>query len=240
MSKRKTVRLRNTDINKALLQAERYAQNLLAESEEKYKPFEEAIDVMKQFLNKNGTVSKSKTRSKKAKVMLNEAAAEALAIGSSAKKRKQNQYNLAVTGAAEGLQKKIFGGNASKSQTAAALLVDRANAIKAKKKLADRTKDKMKWHVPSDVIITLTDAGFTIDEAMDVINHLENDINNSTPSELQHFSSEDDISVFVDNVVNLRELYPNMSVSDAIEISDYMTDYGFDDYENIASDWGYE
>ena len=89
--KKNTVKIKTASVNKAISAMKDYTANVASGAELNYDPFNEALSELKQFLNKDGTVSKSKTRSKKAKAALNEAAANVLDIGSSKRKRKRNK-----------------------------------------------------------------------------------------------------------------------------------------------------
>ena len=68
---------------------------------------------------------------------------------------------------------------------------------------------------------------------------MNKEINRKVPEGQKKFIKEDEASMFVSHVSNLRELFPEMTADDAIAIADRMTEYGFDNYEYEAAQWGY-
>lgn len=224
--KKNTVKLKTASINKAVSAMKDYTANVASGAELNYDPFNEALAEMKQFLNKDGSVSKRKTRSKKAKAALNEAAAKILDLGSSKRKRQRNKKNYQTAQAAEVLAQKKFSGDMSQASTAAQVFYS-------------KTWDKLSKNINSDFIITLSESGFNMNEIFDIASYMNKEINKKVPDSQKQFLTEDEASMFVSHVSNLRELFPEMSASDAIEIANHMTDYGFDNYEYEAAQWGY-
>lgn len=224
--KKNTVKIKTASVNKAVAAMKQYTENVAAGAELDFDPFNEALAEMKQFLNKDGTVSKRKTRSKKAKAALNEAAAKVLDIGSSKRKRQRNKRNYQTAQAADVLAQKKFRGDMSAASTAAQVFYS-------------RTWDKLSKNINSDFIITLSESGFNINEIFDIARYMNKEINSKVPEAQKKFVKEDDASLFVSHVSNLRELFPEMSADDAIAIADRMTEYGFDNYEYEAAQWGY-
>ncbi|MBO7260766.1 MAG: hypothetical protein J6U97_04675 [Bacteroidaceae bacterium] len=224
--KKNTVKIKTASVNKALSAMKEYTANVASGAELNYDPFNEALSELKQFLNKDGTVSKSKTRSKKAKAALNEAAANVLDLGSSKRKRKRNKKNYQIGQAADVLSQKKFSGDMSAASTAAQVFYS-------------KTWDKISKNINSDFIITLSEAGFNMNQIFDIAKYMNKEIEKKRPEELKKFVSEDEASLFVSHVANLHELFPEMTADDAIAIADRMTEYGFDNYEYEASQWGY-
>lgn len=226
MAKKNTVKLKTASINKAVSAMKDYTANVASGSELNYDPFNDALAEMKQFLNKNGSVSKRKTRSKKARAALNEAAAKVLDIGSSKRKRQRNRKNYQTAQAAEVLAQKKFKGDMSQASTAAQVFYS-------------KTWDKLSKNINSDFIITLSESGFNMNEIFDIASYMNKEINKKVPDSQKQFLTEDEASMFVSHVSNLHEMFPEMSSSDAIEIASRMTEYGFDNYEYEAAQWGY-
>lgn len=224
--KKNTVKIKTASVNKAISAMKDYTANVASGAELNYDPFNEALSELKQFLNKDGTVSKSKTRSKKAKAALNEAAANVLDIGSSKRKRKRNKKNYQIGQAADVLSQKKFKGDMSAASTAAQVFYS-------------KTWDKVSKNINSDFIITLSEAGFNMNQIFDIAKYMNKEIEKKGPAELKKFVSEDEASMFVSHVANLHELFPEMTADDAIAIADRMTEYGFDNYEYEAAQWGY-
>lgn len=226
MAKKNTVKLKTASINKAVSAMKDYTANVASGSELNYDPFNEALAEMKQFLNKDGSVSKRKTRSKKARAALNEAAAKVLDIGSSKRKRQRNKKNYQTAQAAEVLAQKKFKGDMSQASTAAQVFYS-------------KTWDKLSKNINSDFIITLSESGFNMNEIFDIASYMNKEINRKVPDHKKKFLKEDEASLFVSHVANLHELFPEMSADDAIAIADEMVYYGFDNYEHEAGLWGY-
>ena len=224
--KKNTVKIKTASVAKAVAAMKDYTANVAAGSELNFDPFNEALAEMKQFLNKDGSVSKRKTRSKKAKAALNEAAAKVLDIGSSKRKRQRNKKNYQTAQAADVLAQKKFKGDMSAASTAAQVFYS-------------RTWDKLSKNINSDFIITLSESGFNINEIFDIARYMNKEINSKVPEAQKKFIDEDEASLFVSHVSNLRELFPEMTADDAIAIADRMTEYGFDNYEYEAAQWGY-
>lgn len=226
MAKKKTVKIRTASVNKAVSAMKEYTANVASGAELNFDPFNEALAEMKQFLNKDGSVSKRKTRSKKAKAALNEAAAKVLEVGSSKRKRKKNKKNYQIGQAQKALAKKKFHGDMSSAGTAAQVFYS-------------KTWDKLNKNINSDFIITLSESGFNINEIFDIAKYMNKEIGRKTPAAQKKFVKEDDASLFVSHVANLHELFPEMTADDAIAIAQRMTDYGFNNYEYEAAQWGY-
>lgn len=221
--KKSAVKLRKTDVNKALDQLRKYDRNIESGKESRYKPFAEAGDEIKKFLNKDGSVSKTKTRTKKAKQELQNAVNKVLKLGPTIKERERNRFNYYAAGAASQMKQKVavFKGNETKARQAAEIF-------------AHRTWDVLKKRLNSDIIITLSDSGFESSQIWDVLDYIVDELDKDVPDNKKRFKSEDDISVFVDHMANLHTLYPEMDEAEAVQIAAYMTDYRFNDYENIV------
>lgn len=226
MAKKNTVKIKTASVGKAVAAMKEYTANVASGSELNYDPFNDAFAEMKQFLNKDGSVSKRKTRSKKAKAALNEAAAKVLEVGSSKRKRQRNKKNYQTAQAADVLSQKKFNGDMSAASTAAQVFYS-------------HTWDKLSKNINSDFIITLSESGFNINEIFDIARFMNKEINRKVPEGQRKFIKEDEASMFVSHVSNLRELFPEMTADDAIAIADRMTEYGFDNYEYVAAQWGY-
>lgn len=226
MAKKNTVKIKTASVGKAVSAMKDYTANVASGSELNFDPFNEALAEMKQFLNKDGSVSKRKTRSKKAKAALNEAAAKVLVLGSSKRKRQRNKRNYQTAQAADVLAQKKFRGDMSAASTAAQIFYS-------------KTWDKLNKNINSDFIITLSESGFNINEIFDIAKYMKKEMTRKVPEQQRKFLTEDEASLFVSHVANLRELFPEMTADDAIAIAQRMTDYGFNNYEYEAAQWGY-
>ena len=221
-----TVKIKKASVNKALAAAAEYSRNIAAKTEGTYDEFNEAVEAMKPYLNKDGSVSKTKTRSKKAKAALNAAAAHVLEVGSSKRKRQRNKKNKQTAQAAKVLQDKFKGkGAKDKGSTAARIFFD-------------KTWDKLKKNINSDVVITLSDAGFNVNQILDITKYLKREIVGRTPKELKKFVKEDEAALFVDHVANLHELYPQLTIEETVQIAQQMTDLKLNNYKGVVEEWG--
>lgn len=226
MAKKKSggVKIQKTAASKALKAAKTYEHNLQKGTEKKYSDADKALSDIKKYLNKDGSISKTKTRTKKAKTAFNAAVKKFNELAGSKKKRQQNLYNKNVAGAAAGLQKQGHFTKGSESE----------KAKQAAEIFARRTMPLFKQFSASDAVLELTDAGFNIDEIDDILQYLDAQLNMSVPPELQTFLSDDDITVFLDHLVNLEDTLQvngeSMDIADLINIADHMTQYGLDDY----------
>lgn len=226
MARKSTVKIKTASVNKALAAAAEYSQNIAAKTEGVYEAFNEAVEAMKPFLNKDGSVSKRKTRSKKAKEALNAAAAHVLEVGSSKRKRQRNKKNYQTAQAAQVLQDKFKGkGSKGKGSTAANVFFS-------------KTWDKISKNINSDVVIVLSDAGFNVNQILDITTYLKKQIIGRTPKDLKKYVKEDEASLFIDHVSNLHTLYPQMTLDEITQIAETMVEFKLDNYEGVVEEWG--
>lgn len=228
MAKKKdTVKIQKTAAKKALQAAKTYEKNVQKGTEKKYSDADKALDDIKKYLNKDGSISKSKTRSKKSKAAFNAAVNKFNSIAGSKKARQTNLHNKNVAEAAASLQKQGKfnkpGSGSEKAEQAAEIFMR-------------NTLPLFKQFSASDAVLELTDSGFNIEEIDDILEYLDTQLNTSIPEELQSFRSDDDITVFLDNLTGLMDTLnengDSRDVSDLINIADHMTQYGLDDFED--------
>lgn len=225
------IKIKKSAADKALRSAKTYEKNVQKGTEKKYSEADKALDDIKKFLNKNGTISKTKTKSKKAKAAFNEAVAKYNSIAASKKLRQKNLYERNVSGAAESLKKQgHFSGAGSEEK-----------ARRAAEIFQRKTKPAFKQFSWSEAVLILTDSGFDEAGIDDIMDYLSSQLNFDTPDEMQVFRSDDDITVFLDHVANLRSEAEDMgceySTSEYILMANRMLEYGFDDYESTLEDW---
>lgn len=230
MAKKKNIRVSKTEAGKALKSINTYLKNLQKGTEKHYSEADNAIDVISKYLNKDGSISKTKTRSRKAKEALNAAVSAYNELSGSKSKRQTNRYNQTVKETADKIQKQNFfhkGGGAFgglKSETAARVFMN-------------YTLPKFKEAKTSEMVLALVDSGYSEGDIYDILSYLDKEINMSTPDDLSAFTSEDDITVFIDHMVNLHDMNPDIPTDDVIMMAEQMTNYDLDDYENIINDW---
>jgi len=212
----KQTRIMKTAVNRALQSIKTYEKNVAKGSESHRKSADAAIDTIKQFLNKDGTISKSKTRSAKAKSALNEAVASYLETNRTKKTRQ--------TAAAAEKQQAI-----SDTLKKRGHLSDEEKARQAAEALARNTKDRLKKYGGSPVIVGLSETGYNADDIDDILNYIDAQIENDIPDELAQFHDEDDVSVFISYTQNLRNYDPTMSGADAVLLAEYMQSEGEED-----------
>lgn len=226
----KQIKVQKTEVNKALKSIQTYLKNLARETEKNYSEADKAIDTIQKYLNKDGTISKTKTRSKKAKQALNAAANTYNDLAGSKAKRQQNRYNQTVKDTADKIQKQNFfhkgGGSFGglKSETAARIFMN-------------NTMPKFKEAKTSEMVLALIDSGYSEGDIYDILNYLDKEINMSTPDELSAFTSEDDVTVFIDHMVNIHDMNPDIPTDDVIMMAEQMVNYGLDDYDSVIEEW---
>lgn len=232
MAKSRQVKVSKTEVSKAQKSIKTYQKNLQKGTEKHYSEADKAIDTIQKYLNKDGSISKSKTRTKKAKEALNAAVNDYNRLAGTKTKRSTNRYNQTVKETADKIQKQdffhkssgggVFGG--LKSETAARIFMD-------------NTLPKFKQFSTSEAVLALIDSGFSEGDIYDILDYLNTDLNMSTPDELSKFASDDDVTVFIDHIVNLHDTDPDIPADDIIMMAQQMTDYGLDDYDSVINDW---
>ena len=138
-----------------------------------------------------------------------------------AKARQKN--NKAIAEASETLQKTLgLSGGAGKA---------------AAEVFINHTKGLLKVIRDSEVILALAQAGFTSNAINEILSYIKYQMEASVPDEMRKFVSEDDISLFISNMENIKELYPEMNTGDIITVADRMQTYGFDNVEEAVEDY---
>lgn len=204
----------------ALKITEKYRENLEKGTESRNEELDNLLSQLSEYQNKSGTVSKSKTRSKKAQ----KAVRDLLKNINQFKTAKSRQAkNKAVAEAASTLEKTLgLSGPAGKA---------------AAEVFVSHTKGLLKVIRDSEVILALAQAGFGSKAIEETLAYIKYQMESSVPDEMRKFVSEDDISVFISNMENIKELYPDMNVSDIITVADRMQTYGFDNVETAVEDY---
>lgn len=218
----------------ALKIAEKYRANVEKGVEAPVKELNDLLDILAQYQNKSGTISKSKTRSKRSQKIVKETLKELSKKYSTQKSRKaaaeKRENDISET--AKTLERTL-GLEGAKGRAAAEVFIN-------------KTKNAIKIINESEIVLSLARAGFSSRAIEDVLQYLQYQISASIPDEMKKFISEDDISVFISNMENLKETYPDLDTADMINIADQMQYYGYDNvedaYENYFRDdtdsWG--
>ena len=204
----------------ALKIAEKYRSNVEKGVESSVKELDKLLDQLSKYQNKSGTISKSKTRSKKAQKAVRETLKEINKF-KTAKSRQKN--NKAIAEASQTLQKTL-GLSGAAGQAAAEVFIN-------------HTKGLLKVIRDSEVILALAQAGFGSDSIKEILSYIKYQMEASVPDEMRKFVSEDDVSLFISNMENIRETYPDMSTADIITVADRMQTYGFDNVEEAVEDY---
>lgn len=204
----------------ALKIADKYRENLEKGAESRNADLDNLLSQLSAYQNKSGTISRSKTRSKKAQ----KAVRDLLKNINQYKTAKSRQAkNKAVAEAASTLEKTLgLSGPAGKA---------------AAEVFVSHTKGLLKVIRDSEVILALAQAGFGSKAIEETLAYIKYQMESSVPDEMRKFVSEDDISIFISNMENIKELYPDMNVSDIITVADRMQTYGFDNVETAVEDY---
>lgn len=201
----------------ALKIAEKYRSNVEKGVESSVKELDALLDQLSKYQNKSGTVSKSKTRSKKAQKAVRDLLKE-INQYKTAKARQKN--NKAIAEASETLQK--------------ALGLTGAAGRAAAETFMKYTKGVIKVIRESEVILALAQADFDADSIMNIMEYISSQLEASVPDEMRKFVSEDDVSLFISNLENLNYLHPDLTTEEKIKIADMMQQYGFDNVDDAA------
>ena len=185
--------------------------------ESSVKELDALLDQLSKYQNKSGTVSKSKTRSKKAQKAVRDLLKE---IGQYKTAKARQKNNKAIAEASETLQKALgLSGAAGKA---------------AAETFMKYTKGVIKVIRESEVILALAQADFDADSIMNIMEYISSQLEASVPDEMRKFVSEDDVSLFISNLENLNYLYPDLSTEEKISIADMMQQYGFDNVDDAV------
>lgn len=201
----------------ALKIAEKYRSNVEKGVESSVKELDALLDQLSKYQNKSGTVSKSKTRSKKAQKAVRDLLKN-INQYKTAKARQKN--NKAIAEASQTLQKALgLSGAAGKA---------------AAETFMKYTKGVIKVIRESEVILALAQADFDADSIMNIMEYISSQLEASVPDEMRKFVSEDDVSLFISNLENLNYLYQDLSTEEKIKIADMMQQYGFDNVDDAV------
>lgn len=204
----------------ALKIAEKYRSNVEKGVESSVKELDKLLDQLSKYQNKSGTISKSKTRSKKAQKAVKETLKEINKYKTAESRQKNNK---AIAEASKTLQKTL-GLSGAAGKAAAEVFIN-------------HTKGLLKVIRDSEVILALAQAGFGSDAIKEILSYIKYQMEASVPDEMRKFVSEDDVSLFISNMENIRELYPDMSTADIITVADRMQTYGFDNVEEAVENY---
>lgn len=201
----------------ALKIAEKYRSNVEKGVESSVKELDKLLNQLSKYQNKSGTISKSKTRSKKAQKAVRDLLKE---INQYKTAKARQQTNKAIAEASETLQKALgLSGAAGKA---------------AAETFMKYTKGVIRVIRESEVILALAQADFDADSIMNIMEYIQSQLEASVPDEMRKFVSEDDVSLFISNLENLNYLYPDLSTEEKINIADMMQQYGFDNVDDAV------
>ena len=204
----------------ALKIADKYRENLEKGAESRNAELDNLLSQLSAYQNKSGTVSRSKTRSKKAQ----KAVRDLLKNINQFKTAKSRQAKNKAAAEAASTLEKTLGLSGPAGKAAAEVFVS-------------HTKGLLKVIRDSEVILALAQAGFGSKAIEETLAYIKYQMESSVPDEMRKFVSEDDISVFISNMENIKELYPDMTVTDIITVADRMQTYGFDNVETAVEDY---
>lgn len=204
----------------ALKIAEKYRSNVEKGVESSVEELNKLLDTLSKYQNKSGTISKSKTRSKKAQAAVRETLKE---INKYKTQKARQAGNTKVNETMESLEKHL--GLTGKAGRAAAEVFIR------------HTKELLKVIKDSEVILALAMAGFTGDSIWSILDYIHSQMEASVPDEMRKFIYEDDVSLFISNLENLHYSYPDLTTEEIIEIADYMQTYNFDNVDYAYESW---
>lgn len=204
----------------ALKIAEKYRSNVEKGVESPVKELDALLEQLSKYQNKSGTVSKSKTRSKKAQKAVRDLLKD---INQFKTTKARQKTNKAIAEASQTLQKTL-GLSGAAGKAAAEVFIN-------------HTKGLLKVIRDSEVILALAHAGFGSDAIKEILSYIKYQMEASVPDEMRKFVSEDDVSLFISNMENIRELYPDMNTADIITVADRMQTYGFDNVEEAVENY---
>ena len=205
----------------ALKIAEKYRSNVEKGVESSVEELNKLLDTLSKYQNKSGTISKSKTRSKKAQKAVRDTLKE---INKYKTAKARQAGNTRVNETMQSLEKYL--GLTGKAGRAAAEI------------FVKHTKGVLKVIKDSEVILALAQAGFTSTAIDEIFSYIKYQMESSVPDEMRKFVNEDDISLFISNMENIRMLHPEMSTTYIISVADYMQQYGFDNVEDAVERYG--
>lgn len=204
----------------ALKIADKYRENLEKGAESRNAELDNLLSQLSAYQNKSGTVSRSKTRSKKAQKAVRDLLKNINQYKTAKSRQKKNQD---IAEAASTLEKTLgLSGPAGKA---------------AAEVFVSHTKGLLKVIRDSEIILALAQAGFGSKAIEETLAYIKYQMESSVPDEMRKFVSEDDISVFISNMENIKALYPDMNVTDIITVADRMQTYGFDNVETAVEDY---
>lgn len=201
----------------ALKIAEKYRSNVEKGVESSVEELDKLLDTLSKYQNKSGSISKSKTRSKKARQALRDTLKE---INKYKTAKGRQAGNTVVNETMQSLEKHL--GLTGKAGRAAAEI------------FVKHTKEVLKVIKDSEVILALAQAGFTSTAIDEIFSYIKYQMESAVPDEMKKFVYEDDVSLFISNMENIKALYPDMNTSDIISVADYMQVYGFDNAEDAV------
>lgn len=201
----------------ALKIAEKYRSNVEKGVESSVEELDKLLDTLSKYQNKSGSISKSKTRSKKAQAAVRDTLKE---INKYKTAKGRQAGNTVVNETMQSLEKNL--GLKGKAGRAAAEV------------FVKHTKELLKVIRDSEVILSLAQAGFTSSAIEDIMSYITSQMEASVPDEMRKFIEEDDVSLFISNLENLMYSHPDLTTEDMIQVADYMQSYGFDNVDDAV------
>lgn len=213
--KRRSVKIRS---GRAAGQIKERYERSVSRGEGRLGKLDKLFEDLQKYQNKNGSLSKTKLRSNKAKEDYNRLLKEIDSLGSK-KKRQIERVNETADVVAKNFN--ITGKNAT---AAAEAFVSNALPV-------------IPGFATSEAVLALAESGFDSESIFKILNYLKDDIDMKTPDEMKHFLSEDDMNMFITNVCNLHELAPDIPNGDVILMAEQMVSYDLDDYDSMISEY---
>lgn len=200
--------------------AEKYRQNVEKGVEKSFKEMEDLLQILSKYQNKSGTISKSKTRSKRSQAIVKQ----------TMKDLKKFQTKKARVNFRD--EKYVIPETQKRLEQKETLGLSGAGAAAAAQVFVKWTSQILPKHFMSELILALADSNYTGDDIINILKYLQSTMNSQVPEEMDKFKKEDDISLFVSNLSNIHEIRPDIPTEDAIKIADMMNYYGFDNVED--------
>lgn len=202
---------------------ERYRRSVEAGKEKASKDLDKLLKDLDQYYGKRGKLLKSKIRSEKSRQKYNQILEDIKKLGSAPKRAAKNKETQTSETAAN-LQK-YFGMTGAHAEAAAKIFVDKTMPIAAR------------GYRPSEVVLTLADAGFDSGTIENILDYIERDLEFNTPDEMRAFREEDDIYMFVSHMSSIFELDPSIPVEDIIKLAEQMQMYDLDNYDEVIKEY---
>ena len=219
-NKIRTVKIRSDKTIKKI--SERYKRSVESGKEKASKDLDKLLKDLSEFYGKRGGLLKSKTRSNKQKNRYNELLKEIEKLSSKGKRAaKTKEQQTVETG----------------EKLANALGMSGKHAAEAADIFVNYTMPVIPGFSTSEAVLAMADAGLDSNSIKNILDYLNKEVNYRTPDEMQIFTTEDDLNMFVSHLTNLYEFDSSIPMQDLIKLSEQMTQYDLNDYDSVIEDY---